>query len=80
MAVGGANCPNCGVPIAYRTVPGSGRVGCGCLLVVLSALLGIWFPIGTIIGLVPFGIGLYLLWTSRSKTVPYCSRCGWEQK
>jgi hypothetical protein len=77
MAIG-TNCPKCGYPLSYREIRSSGKIGCGCLLVVFSVLLGIWFPIGTILSLVPFGIGLYLLWSTRSRTVPYCSHCGWQ--
>jgi hypothetical protein len=75
----GANCPRCGIPVSYKEIKGKG-IGCGCLLLVFSCLLGIWFPIGTIIGLIPFGIGLYLLWANKSKNIPYCSNCKWQGK
>lgn len=78
-----AACPKCNYPVSTKEKnKGQNSAGCGCLLVVLSIVLGIIPVIGWFLGVITFGIGLYLIIFSgqSKKEIPYCSNCGWEGK
>jgi len=76
-----APCPNCGFPVSMKKNSDKNKAGCGCLLIGLSLFLDIFlFPIGFIIGIPIFLIGLWMMHYSDNKQIPYCSNCNWEGK
>ncbi len=76
-----APCPNCGSPVKTTEKGNCSNQGCGCLLVTLSIFVSLFlFPIGPIIGVVFFGMGLWIILTSKKETTPSCTNCNWEGK
>jgi hypothetical protein len=76
-----ASCPECGYPISMKDKGSNDKAGCGCLLIGISLIFDLFlFPIGFLIGIPIFLLGLWLMHNSSKKQIPYCSNCGWQGK